>query len=120
MQAEIEAAYAAWRQNAERALLATAAEVLEQAKRDCPYDPDEAGTGEGVHLRDTGHLEPIRYTAGGIMAVEIVFDGPYAARQHERLDYQHPHGGKAKFLEHNLTGARLLEALARAESGVFR
>jgi hypothetical protein len=120
MEPEIAAAYGAWRRNAERALLATAAQVLEQAKRDAPYDPNERGKGESKHLRDSGRIEPISYRTGGIMAVEIVFDGPYAARQHERLDYRHPHGGMAKFLERNLTGARLLEALARAEEGLFR
>jgi hypothetical protein len=115
MEAAIAAAYARWHENAQRALLATAAQVLEQAKRDAPHDPDEAGKGEGRHLRDTGRIEPIQYRPGGIMAVEIVFDGPYAARQHEHLEYKHPHGGTAKFLERNLTGAKLLEALAEAE-----
>jgi len=32
-------------------------------------------------------------------AVYISFNTPYARRQHEELDYEHPHGGKAKYLE---------------------
>jgi hypothetical protein len=32
-------------------------------------------------------------------AVYISFNTPYALRQHEELDYKHPRGGKAKYLE---------------------
>ena len=32
-------------------------------------------------------------------AVYISFNTPYARRQHEELGYQHPRGGKAKYLE---------------------
>ena len=32
-------------------------------------------------------------------AVYISFNTPYARRQHEELDYEHPLGGKAKYLE---------------------
>jgi hypothetical protein len=32
-------------------------------------------------------------------AVYISFSTPYARRQHEELDYEHPRGGKAKYLE---------------------
>ena len=32
-------------------------------------------------------------------AVYISFNTPYARRQHEELDYEHPRGGKAKYLE---------------------
>ena len=32
-------------------------------------------------------------------AVYISFSTPYARRQHEELDYNHPRGGKAKYLE---------------------
>ena len=31
--------------------------------------------------------------------VYISFNTPYALRQHEELDYEHPRGGKAKYLE---------------------
>jgi len=33
---------------------------------------------------------------------EVGFDQPYALAQHERLDFNHPKGGKAKYLEDNL------------------
>lgn len=40
-------------------------------------------------------LEPV----GTENAVYISFNTPYAIRQHEELDYDHPRGGKAKYLE---------------------
>jgi len=40
-------------------------------------------------------LEPV----GTENAVYISFNTPYARRQHEELDYDHPRGGKAKYLE---------------------
>lgn len=46
-----------------------------------------------------------RLTGGGLgdAVVGIVgFNTPYALVQHERLDYHHPKGGKAKYLEANL------------------
>lgn len=33
---------------------------------------------------------------------EISFNTPYAARQHEELDWEHPKGGEAKYLERSL------------------
>ena len=33
---------------------------------------------------------------------EVGFNTPYALVQHERLDFNHPKGGKAKYLEDNL------------------
>jgi hypothetical protein len=38
-------------------------------------------------------------TEGKEKAVYISFNTPYARRQHEELDYEHPRGGKAKYLE---------------------
>ena len=37
--------------------------------------------------------------SGKEKAVYISFNTPYARRQHEELDYNHPRGGKAKYLE---------------------
>lgn len=33
------------------------------------------------------------------LTVRVGYSVPYALRQHEELDYQHPKGGKAKYLE---------------------
>ena len=112
----LEAAHAAWTRAAQEALQKTAEQVLKAASQDAPYDPAP----DEPHLRDSGRVEPIDHRAGGVMAIEIVFPGPYAALQHERQDYKHPHGGKPKFLEHNLQCARLAESIAAAEAEVLR
>lgn len=36
---------------------------------------------------------------GNAIIGEVSFNTPYALRQHEELDYNHPQGGKAKYLE---------------------
>lgn len=36
------------------------------------------------------------------LSVEVSFNTPYAAVQHERLDFNHPKGGEAKYLERPL------------------
>ena len=40
---------------------------------------------------------------GDAVVGEVGFNTPYALTQHERLDFNHPKGGKAKYLEDNLT-----------------
>ncbi|MFB3880949.1 MAG: hypothetical protein ACE149_06780 [Armatimonadota bacterium] len=40
---------------------------------------------------------------GDAVVGEVGFNTPYALVQHERLDFNHPKGGKAKYLEENLT-----------------
>jgi hypothetical protein len=37
--------------------------------------------------------------AGDAIVGEVGFNTPYALAQHERLDFHHPQGGKAKYLE---------------------
>ena len=37
--------------------------------------------------------------SGDAIVGEVGFNEPYALVQHERLDYKHPKGGKAKYLE---------------------
>ena len=39
---------------------------------------------------------------GDAVVGEVGFNTPYALTQHERLDFNHPKGGKAKYLEDNL------------------
>jgi len=39
---------------------------------------------------------------GDAVVGEVGFNTPYALVQHERLDFNHPKGGKAKYLESNL------------------
>lgn len=52
-------------------------------------------------LRSTGHVT-LPYDDGGFVSVDLGFGGPavrYAVVQHERLDYDHPGQGQAKYLE---------------------
>ena len=54
------------------------------------YAAASAGTGmEGAFPGEIGKEK----------AVYISFSTPYSRRQHEELDYEHPRGGKAKYLE---------------------
>lgn len=58
--------------------------------------PVETGT-----LRSSGTVSTPK-TDGDIVDVEIGYGGAaqdYAIVQHERMDFQHPHGGQAKYLE---------------------
>jgi hypothetical protein len=48
------------------------------------------------HLASEGRLAPER---GGDHTIGIVFGGPYARWVHEHLQFKHPYGGEAKFLE---------------------
>lgn len=56
---------------------------------------------EGV-LRGSGHIEEGEISFDKIELL-VVFATPYAAKQHEELDYEHPRGGQAKYLEQPLT-----------------
>lgn len=79
----------------ERALGIAAQEILRIAKERAPTSgPDDD---DPTHnLRELGSVEDEPW------GYRIIFEGPYAAAQHERLDYQHLHGGEAKYLEHAL------------------
>lgn len=76
--------------------------------------PVEEGT-----LRASGHLDPpgeVDRSAPNSSEIRIVFSTPYAAVQHERLDYEHPRGGQAKYLQSVIQemGPRYAAALAEA------
>ena len=45
------------------------------------------------------HKKAFPEPVGTEKAVYISFNTPYARRQHEEIDYDHPRGGKAKYLE---------------------
>lgn len=60
-------------------------EVLHKAQADAPVLSGD--------LRDAGKINYNR------SSISITFDKPYAAIQHEDLSFNHPRGGKAKYLE---------------------
>jgi hypothetical protein len=97
---------------AERAVYDLAHEVLERARRDAPPTPPPGEDPSAASLRESGHVRRVK---GG---VEIVFDVPYAAKQHENMRLAHPHGGGPKFLERNVLAAA--RELPKAIAGQVR
>lgn len=86
-------------------------DLLGRAQRDAPLD-------EGT-LRGSGTVEIVETPAG--VDVTVAFATPYAARQHEEVSWQHPKGGKAKYLEDALKeqASRYEAALAAAVARVL-
>jgi hypothetical protein len=41
----------------------------------------------------------VKESRGGINTVAITYDGPYARYQHDNIQFKHPTGGVAKYLE---------------------
>ncbi|MGC5249497.1 hypothetical protein ACPXB3_21535 [Gordonia sp. DT219] len=66
--------------------------------------------------RDSGELISSGRVATDGTEAAIGYSAPYAARQHEALGYNHPHGGQAKFLETAVHVAKdeALDAVANA------
>ncbi|MER6171362.1 hypothetical protein [Streptosporangium sp. NPDC001681] len=56
------------------------------------------------------------------LVAAVSFDTPYAVRQHEEMDYDHPKKGGAKYLEKALAeeAANVLKILAKHLEGAFR
>ena len=70
--------------------LRCAADLQGKSAREAPVD-----TGD---LRSNCNTSGMKET-GDKAWYEVGYDLPYARIQHERLDFNHPKGGKAKFLE---------------------
>lgn len=94
---------------AARAVLPDAGElVLAESNRHVPHRTGQLErSGAVVPLPD--HRVAITYRSG------------IAVLQHERMDYQHKHGGAAKFLEHALNSTRgeVLALIARAAAAAL-
>lgn len=89
---------------AARGQLLAAEHVLTQAQDVVPLD-------EG-YLQSTGTAS----VDESILTAAVSFDGPYAVRQHEELDWQHAPGRQAKYLEGPLNASRLeVQAIIAAE-----
>ena len=87
---------------ADRALRDSANDLLGRAVTLAPVD-----TGD---LRGSGNVQEIQD------GYEVRFNQRYAAVQHERMDFNHPRGGQAKYLEQPLeqNRSRYLEHVAAA------
>jgi hypothetical protein len=69
--------------------------LAEMTRRDLPVGDPEKDPDPGYALAE--HVKVRRY--GNFVSVSV--EGPYAAVQHENLQFEHPRGGRAKFLERN-------------------
>jgi hypothetical protein len=99
-----------WKRAAERAVTKWVEAVLGEAQRLAPV---EEGT-----LRASGEAE-VEVKATEVLGT-VSFAQVYAAAQHEGINFVHPLGGEAKYLEkalhrHAALGERLLAAELRAE-----
>lgn len=83
-------------------------DLLGKAVRDAPVDTGDlrgsgtAAFGDNVIAEGTKEGSVIVTGRAGRSAkpeVTVGFSVPYAHRQHEDLEYHHPRGGKAKYLE---------------------
>ncbi|MFC8832357.1 hypothetical protein ACFT8V_04045 [Streptomyces griseoincarnatus] len=87
-----------------RGLLLGAEHVLGLSNEKVPLD-------EGF-LQSTGTAS----VDEGDMTAMVSYDGPYAVRQHEQLEYRHAPGREAKYLENALNGSRTeVQALIAAQ-----
>lgn len=110
--AELEAALNRALKNIEGDASAGLAEVAQDLKgKSVQLAPIDTGD-----LRGSGYANP---AAGGW---EVGFSEPYALVQHERLDYQHPKGGQAKFLEQPFAenSERYIQHIADKAKGSLR
>lgn len=61
-----------------------------ESQKECPVDTHDLQRSAQVEMVDKN-------------TVEVSYNKAYALEQHERLDFNHPKGGKAKYLEDPLT-----------------
>lgn len=71
--------------------------ISERALEDCAEDLK--GRSQRLAPIDTGDLRGSAYARREGEGWVVGFEEPYALIQHERLDYNHPKGGQAKYLE---------------------
>ncbi|MFJ4009466.1 hypothetical protein [Streptomyces sp. NPDC090026] len=94
----------ALRPAAARGLLLSGEHVLGESQAVVPID-EAALSRSGTVSVDEGRLQ-----------AAVSYDTPYAARQHEEMDYRHAPGRQAKYLEQPLNASRRrIEAIFAAE-----
>ena len=93
--------------NGAREGVEAALEVLAEASRQqVPVDQGD--------LRDSCRVEMEDDFEGS-----VVYDADYAIVQHERTDFAHPHGGKAKYLEDPANDSAVLNAMRKRLRAAF-
>ncbi len=97
----------------QKGLRAVARETLRRSNQKAPDDP---GT-DGRDLKKSGSVSVDDLSA------QVSYTARHALFQHERLDYQHPNGGEAKFLERaasEVSAGPGEQIMARAVREVFK
>lgn len=71
---------------------------------------------------DTGDLRANCAVEEKPLNITVGYDLPYALKQHEELDYNHPKGGKAKYLEDpfNENADNYIENIREKAGGVIK
>lgn len=71
---------------------------------------------------DTGDLRADCAVTEELLDVTVGYDLPYAMKQHEELGYNHPKGGKAKYLEDpfNENAERYVEHIRKKAGDAIR
>jgi hypothetical protein len=82
------------RVGAARGLLLAAEHILEESKRIVPL------------LEGTLERSGVASVDAGALRAAVSYDTPYAVYQHEGLDFAHPNGRQAKYLEQPLNSER--------------
>lgn len=75
-----------------------AAYALERCAFDLQGKSQQQAPIDTGDLRANCSVSPLK-VEGSRLEVRVGYDLPYAIVQHERLDFNHPKGGKAKYLE---------------------
>ena len=98
MSIDMAAVAAEIRKHIEPALADGAQVVLDRSQELVPRDARGRADTNGGTLAESGRVNK-NLGSGGLPIVSITYDGPYAAYQHEALEFKHPTGGSAKYLE---------------------
>lgn len=96
------------REGAQRGAYLAAEHLLGASRALAPIDEGTLRGSGAVTASDTGNTDTTSAT--------VSFDGPYAATQHEELDYHHPRGGQAKYLEEPMATERQTIAAIAAQA----
>ena len=95
-------------------------EAVQDGLVDCGVDLQSKSVQEAPV--DTGDLRANCAVAEEPLNVTVGYDLPYAMKQHEELDYNHPRGGKAKYLEDpfNENAERYVEHIRKKAGDAIR
>lgn len=83
-------------EGAQEGLARAGVELLRAGQADVPVGDPQEDPDPSVSLAASGNVEVYEHT------VVVAFETAYAAKQHEAQHFEHPRGGRSKYLEANL------------------